>query len=331
MRSILLVFFVALLANCTTAERKIQDHPVPDLFETASSQAPILEGADNFRFAIMGDRTGGHRPGVWQRSLNAVNQLHPDFVMSVGDYIEGYTDDPKKIDAEWTEFEAQISELAMRFFYVAGNHDISNEAMTDIWEDRRGPRYYHFRYKDVLFLVLNTEDPFVVLPEDIQARSAAFKKAFEADPLGTQARVLEAVRGRPDAAKLPGSVAISDEQVDYFKTALSENSDVRWTFVFMHKPAWRYESEAFAELELMMGDRDYSVIAGHEHYYEHEQRNGQDYVTMATCGGVWLKDGPGRIDHTMWVTMTDNGPIFANIKIDGVSGLAGFELNQDGH
>lgn len=327
MRLVLIVFFIALFASCSASEQQLEISLAPSLSETASSTAPILDGPDHFRFAVMGDRTGGHRPGVWQRSLVAINQLHPDFVMSVGDYIEGYSDDREKVSAEWAEFETQISELAMRFFYVAGNHDISNAVMTDIWETRRGPRYYHFRYKDVLFLVLNTEDPFVVLPREVQARSAAFKEAFEADPIGTQARVLEAVRNRPDAPKLPGSVAISDAQISHFKNALSENTDVRWTFVFMHKPAWRYKSPAFKELELLMSGRDYTVIAGHEHYYEHEKRNGQDYVTMATCGGVWLKDGPGRIDHTLWVTMTDNGPVFANIKIDGVSDLIGFEVN----
>ncbi len=291
----------------------------------AASAAPVLDDPDDFKFAVMGDRTGSHRPGVWEQSIESVNQLRPAFVMSVGDYIEGYTNDVTALEAEWTAFEQDISALAMRFFYVAGNHDISNQAMTDLWETRRGPRYYHFVHKDVLFLAMNTEDPFVVLPEEIQARSKVFKEAFLADPDGTQARVLEAVKGRPDLPKLPGSVAISDEQVDYFASVLDNHKDVRWTFVFMHKPAWRYDSEAFARIEKILADRSYSVIAGHEHYYDHDVRSGRDYVTMATCGGVWLRDGPGRLDHTLLITMTDDGPVFANIKIDGVSDLSGFE------
>ena len=322
---------LSLMAACINAssipsssnEPKIVDEV--DSPAVAASSAPILDDANDFKFAIMGDRTGSHRPGVWERSIQSVNQLRPAFVMSVGDYIEGYIEDRAALDAEWTEFEQDIASLAMRFFYVAGNHDISNQAMTDLWETRRGPRYYHFIYKDVLFLAMNTEDPFVVLPEDIQARSKAFKQAFSADPDGTQARVLEAVRGRPEMPKLPGSVAISDDQVDYFKAALKAHADVRWTLVFMHKPAWRYDSEAFARIEEVLADRPYSVIAGHEHYYEHETRFGRDYVTMATCGGVWLRDGPGRVDHTLLVSVTDSGPVFANIKIDGVSDLTGFE------
>ena len=60
------------------------------------------------------------------------------------------------------------------------------------------------------------------------------------------------------------------------------------------------------------------MIAGHEHDYLYTQRHGKDYVTMGTTGGIWLEDGPGRMDHIAWVTMTDEGPVFANIRLDGL-------------
>lgn len=47
---------------------------------------------DNFQFAIVTDRTGGHRPGIFEDAIGKLNLLQPEFVMSLGDLIEGYTD-----------------------------------------------------------------------------------------------------------------------------------------------------------------------------------------------------------------------------------------------
>ena len=46
---------------------------------------------DNFQFAIVTDRTGGHRAGVFEDAIRKLNLLQPEFVISVGDLIEGYT------------------------------------------------------------------------------------------------------------------------------------------------------------------------------------------------------------------------------------------------
>jgi hypothetical protein len=45
--------------------------------------------ADPCQFAIVSDRTGGHRQGVFSKAVQQVNLLQPAFVMSVGDLIEG--------------------------------------------------------------------------------------------------------------------------------------------------------------------------------------------------------------------------------------------------
>lgn len=46
------------------------------------------DGLD-FCFGIVSDRTGRPRPGVFERAIEHMNRLSPDFVMSVGDYVEG--------------------------------------------------------------------------------------------------------------------------------------------------------------------------------------------------------------------------------------------------
>ena len=61
-----------------------------------------------FQFAIVADRTGGHRPGVFTEAIGKLNLLQPEFVMSVGDLIEGYSEDLPLLQNQWTEFEGFV-------------------------------------------------------------------------------------------------------------------------------------------------------------------------------------------------------------------------------
>jgi len=113
---------------------------------------------DRFHFAIVSDRTGGHRQGVFADAIRKVNLLDPDFVISVGDLVEGNTDDEAEIDRMWDEFETIVAPLTMPFYYVPGNHGLTNDVMERIWTQRFGRSYYHFTYRNVLFMCLNTEE-----------------------------------------------------------------------------------------------------------------------------------------------------------------------------
>mgnify|MGYP006266254775 CR=1 FL=1 len=111
-----------------------------------------------FQFAVVSDRTGGHRAGIFGDAMAKLNLLHPEFVMSVGDLVEGYTKDTAIISAQWAEFDSILAKLNMRFFALPGNHDISNAVMRKHWLDKYGASYYHFRYKDVLFMAFDSND-----------------------------------------------------------------------------------------------------------------------------------------------------------------------------
>lgn len=128
-----------------------------------SQEVPVSDRDFNnsdatFRFAIVSDRTGGMRGGIFADAINKVEMLQPEFVISVGDLIDGYTEDPEVWNAQWDEFDAIIENLSMPFYYVPGNHDTSNELLTEVWRARHGRDYYYFVYKDVLFLSLNTDE-----------------------------------------------------------------------------------------------------------------------------------------------------------------------------
>ncbi len=288
----------------------------------ASNGLVIQQNENDFKFVVVGDRTGGHRPDVFTRAMTQINLLGPDFVVSVGDLIEGYSENPDVINQQWDEIESIIDNLKLPFFYTAGNHDISNPNMTNIWKERRGPSYYHFIYKNVLFVVLNTEDPAIALSQEYINKTIALENAMRDDPVATQNSILARSKALSSAVKLPGSIAMSSEQVQWVEQVLERNSAVRWTFVLMHKPAWQYGQNGFDKIEEALQGRPYTVIAGHEHYYQYERRLEQDYVVMATTGGVWLRDGPGRLDHVAQVSMTSQGPRFLNISTNGMHDIS---------
>ena len=158
-----LILALAALASAESADRpRIEVERV-----NPWTHLDLRNDPGHFQFAIVADRTGGHREGVFADAVGKLNLLQPEFVMSVGDLIEGYTENRETLDAEWDEFDGFVDALDMPFFYLPGNHDISNEVMAEVWAERLGRAYYSFVYRDVLFVCLNSEDgePANVGPE----------------------------------------------------------------------------------------------------------------------------------------------------------------------
>lgn len=275
-----------------------------------------------FQFAVIGDNTGGAYPDVFDEAMTKLNLMQPEFVMSVGDLIEGYSNNREALIAEWKEIDASVAKLNMPFFYVAGNHDIGDSASLEVWRERLGPTYYHFVYKDVLFLCMDTDDP-PQAPHDWELEGIAkVQELKESHPEQANSLKRELLtRVKEDALTGKAYVAaFSDTQIDYFKEVIANHPDVRWTFLFVHRPVWQAspQSEMFKEIEAALADRRYTVFSGHAHTYEHQLRQGMDYIRLSTTGGTWMLDPPGNFDHVAWVTMTDKGPVVANITLDGI-------------
>ena len=51
-----------------------------------------IGSANDFAFAIVGDRTGGAQPHVYERIWREIDLRRPNFVLTVGDTIEGGND-----------------------------------------------------------------------------------------------------------------------------------------------------------------------------------------------------------------------------------------------
>jgi hypothetical protein len=249
---------------------------------------PVRDADDDFSFAIVTDRTGEHRDGVFESAIGKLNLLMPAFVVSVGDLIEGYSEDEVELSAQWSEFQGFVAGLRMPFFYAAGNHDYSNRVMSRIWRERFGPSYYHFLYKGVLFLVLNSE-----------LFSSVSNPGHPVEGPDTQ-----------------------QDQLAFASHVLEEHRDARWTIVLIHQPLWdRPEPHPdWRTLEALLGERPYSVFAGHFHTYTKQERHDRRFITLATTGGGSRLRGfdRGEFDHVALVHMSDDGPVIANLMLDGI-------------
>lgn len=277
----------------------------------------------DFRFAVFGDRTGLARPGVFENAMTRINLLQPEFTINCGDMIEGYTDERGELKLEWDEQDARIAALKMPFFRVVGNHDMGSNVMRAFWRERYGPDYYSFVYKDTLFIVLNSEDPPIPMPEEMRKQFESIKKLMRTDPEKGKAVVAQsmAAMGSKERAAMRNHASpanFSDAQIAWVNDVLKKNAKVRWTFVFMHKPAWEMDSPGFKRIEALLQDRPYTVFGGHEHNYEHSVRNGRDYIRLGTVGGAVHHAPPGNLDHVTLVNFVDGKPGIVNFPLDGV-------------
>jgi predicted phosphodiesterase len=153
---------------------------------------------DAFRFVVMSDRTGDHAEGEWSAAVAQINLLRPDFVVCVGDLIEGYTDDADELQREWDELDAMTRELDAPFFYCPGNHDVTNDMMREYYIERHGVdgrAYYSFDFRGCHFVVL-------------------------------------------DITPSPRPRTLFDEEMAWLKDDLAAAADAKHVFVFYHEPLW---------------------------------------------------------------------------------------------
>ncbi len=249
---------------------------------------------DSFQFAIVSDRTGGHRPGVFSRAVERLNWLQPEFVMCVGDLIQGYTTDADALAKQWAELESRTTSLEMPFFYVPGNHDTSNADMMAVWEKKFGRRYYSFVYRSCLFLVLDSQEGPSRPSSGLSSAQVAYAKDILVKHRGVRWTFV------------------------FFHQPLWANEE---------RAAARAESTGekapegnFAEIQEALKGRNHTVFAGHTHTYLKYVRHGANYYVLSTTGGANDLSGAdlGRYDHVVWVTMTPRGPAVTNLSLDGI-------------
>ncbi|KPL14101.1 MAG: hypothetical protein AMS23_03985 [Bacteroides sp. SM1_62] len=243
-------------ANTDVSAFKFDEEAFPDAKPWTSED--FKNNPEIFQFAIIRNRTrGANAQGTFKMAMDQINLLQPEYVINVGDFIEGYSDDKGKLN-------------------------------------------------------------------EMQEEAEGFSKTLE-DPEAAKKMLEEYMTSEAVVAALGQPVEFPDKQLAWIKNTLAENTDVRWTFLFMHEPCWENPSESFKSIEKMLADRDYTMFGGHLHYYDYDNINGHEYITMGPAGPSFHHDGPGNVDHIMWVTMTEDGPQMGNIALKGLFDRKGLD------
>ncbi len=233
---------------------------------------------ESFQFAIVGDRTGETNPGVFERAVGKLNLLQPEFVISVGDLIQGFLADADAVRKEWDELHDVLRQLDAPFFFVPGNHDISNSAMAEVWRQRFGPSYYHFLYRDVLFVCLDTEAPSPGHISQEQVDYAA--EVLKANPAPRWTFVFLHRPLWEGAEKHPGWMQVEALLRDRPHTVFAGHNH---TYC-------KYERHGSKYIRL-------GATGG---------------------GAPFRNQGLGTLQHLTWVTMTADGPRIALLSLDGI-------------
>lgn len=115
----------------------------------------VTEPKNDFRFSIIGDRTGGAQPQIYGRVWREVDLLHPEFVINVGDTIQGGND--QLAEAQWLELRPLFQRYGhFPLYFTPGNHDVFSDTSRQLYEKQSGrPVQYSFNYQDAHFTVLD--------------------------------------------------------------------------------------------------------------------------------------------------------------------------------
>ena len=247
---------------------------------------------ESFTFLVFADRTTGTPEGlpILADAVRDANRLKPDFVMNIGDMVQGYNTTEKWLE-QMREYKAIMADLECHWYPVAGNHDIyGGKAASELpkgqhekeFEEHFGPLWYAFEYKNNWFIALFTDEG------NLETGEKSFNK--------------------------PENQKMSDAQFEWLQSVLEKSANADGVYVFQHHPRWLGDNYGNdwdkVHAALVKAGNVKAVFAGHIHVATTNEKDGIQYMTLATTGGKQDQIDPeaGRLHEIRHISVHKNTP-----------------------
>ena len=240
---------------------------------------PVSAGS-GVRVGILGDRTGGPDTGVFCSVVSEMALLRPDFVVNVGDLIEGPQPDAEAIQREWDAVFEALQPLKCPIYYAPGNNDIFDDTSRALYIERTGVQPdYAFTAEGIRFIVLDNSR-MKTWDELTDERMEWLKKELAGTPK-------------------EGRLCMIFHKPFWVDNFLQETEDRLHPLFAAHGV-------------------DY-VFSGHYHQYLSMEKDGVHYVMIGSSGGH-IGDNPyrGEYYHFAWMTMDEDGFHLAVLPAESV-------------
>ena len=239
-----------------------------------------------FTFVVFGDNRTGTE--VYSGLAKRTAGEKPAFVINVGDVIK----DDGNVD-EWDEFVRLSAPINVPYFISPGNHEVSDkDSQTKFKSFVQQPGnelYYSFKAGDVLFVILDTEEP-----------------RFKSRIAGNQWVWLKGVLAR--SKEKYKFVFMHRPMYPYRKYGRHYEDSLN-----------KFERDRDRLQSLFLKYKVDAVFAGHEHFYKKGERDG--IVEVITGGGgapIYTPDSEGGFYHYIRADVSKNSVVFKVIDDKGM-------------
>jgi predicted phosphodiesterase len=227
---------------------------------------------------VIGDRTGGAMPGKYEKTLAEIERLRPDFAVTVGDMIEGYSEDTTEVKRQWEEYLGLAGALSMPIYFTPGNHDITYDSMMPLYRCYLGEPHHSFDVRGVHFVVLDNG-------------RYAVADALPREQLDWLVSDLEQHAGAAFTFVLM--------HVPFWREGVAKG-----------------KSDLLHEIFVKHGVD--AVFTGHDHEYYSGRYDGVIYTAVGASGAGLEPGISGLEHHFVWVTVNGSGPAIAPVRMGGV-------------
>jgi predicted MPP superfamily phosphohydrolase len=272
---------------------------------------PVLTFAQSpYRFVFITDmhlQPERNAPQGFQKAIDKINELNPDFVLTGGDNImDALGVDKDRMNLQFNLLDSMLKFFKMPVYTTMGNHDVfgiypkSGIEQTDpeygkvVYENKFAKRYYSFDHKGVHYLILDG----ISINEE--------KRKYY---------------GRVDS-----------EQMEWIKSDLSGVDKKTPIVVSIHIPLMTVFGQIIQSAttandssyviangkEVIELFKDYNlklVLQGHLHFYEEISLYGATFVTVGALSGKWWQ-GPNMDIEEGFLLVDFDGKNFSYEYID---------------